>query len=114
MFIGCWIDEDGKNIVIKNDNENFLTDFYNSDSTLVERELLGNSIVESKDMKSFFDGEKLIVELGTEGLGPTLKLKYNNEDREYLIPAVEIGLYDDWEDDFGVPWVFPLALYFKI
>ena len=31
-----------------------------------------------------------------------------------LIPEVLMGLYDDWEDDFGVPWVFPLSIYRRV
>jgi hypothetical protein len=56
--------------------------------------------------------EYLIVEagkLGVVGLGPTLELRplSNNE----LKPNVSMGLYDDWEDDLGLPWAFPLSVY---
>lgn len=26
-----------------------------------------------------------------------------------LVPEVTMGMYDDWDDDLGVPWAFPLA-----
>ena len=112
-FIGSWKDENGKSLVIKNENGIFLTDFYINGSTTIERILLESKAF-SKRMKSFIDGTCLVVELGYEGLGPTLRLHYSNDGKEGLISAVEMGLYDDYEDDFGVPWVFPLAIYYRI
>ena len=32
---------------------------------------------------------------------------------ERLVPEVQCGLYDDWEEDFGVPWVFPLSIFLR-
>ena len=57
-------------------------------------------------------GECLIIEggvLGQVGIGPTLKLKPVAED--VLMPSVSIGFYDDWEEDAGLPWAFPLSCY---
>jgi hypothetical protein len=65
-------------------------------------------------MKSYFDETGLTVELGNEGVGPTLKLKYINNIKEGLIPSVQCGHYDEREEDLGVPWVFPLIIYYKI
>jgi|GEM_PF-4280995 len=68
----------------------------------------------------------LQVEAGIQGLGPTYHLVFviknlNGNDPEYIVakttdkigkvfalPEVQIGLYDDWEDDLGVPWAKPL------
>ena len=67
---------------------------------------------------------RLSVEAGTEGSGPCYHL-YPAVRREdgararptgdepprtlELLPVVMFGLYDDWEDDLGVPWAFPLS-----
>ena len=59
--------------------------------------------------------EDLIVELGTEGLGPFMSLEFKNKNgTDYLLPSVFHGLYDEWEDDLGVPWVFPLRKFRKV
>jgi hypothetical protein len=65
----------------------------------------------------------LEVEAGSNGIGPTydlyfltakdkdeFKLSKSKDDIEEIIirPNVGMGLYDDWEDDLGVPWAFPL------
>ena len=64
----------------------------------------------------------LQVEAGTDGLGPTYRLyaalEHGGErhgapddtpcEEVVLVPDTGIGLYDDWEDDQGVPWAFPL------
>ncbi len=65
-------------------------------------------------MKAFIDNDELIVELGTEGLGPTLRLKHEyKKGNQYLLPTVEIRLHD-LEEDFVEPWIFPLkAVYYK-
>jgi hypothetical protein len=58
--------------------------------------------------------DKLMIELGYPGVGPYLELSVEwNEQGEplRLIPRVCTGLYDDWEQDFGVPWIFPLSPY---
>jgi hypothetical protein len=63
----------------------------------------------------------LEIEAGTEELGPTYRL-YATVDAEFgrdvgrdtpaahitLVPAMSIGLYDDYDDDLGVPWALPL------
>jgi hypothetical protein len=56
--------------------------------------------------------EYLTVEagiLGFVGLGPTLQLRPIAIDE--LKPAISGGLYDDWEDDLGLPWALPLSVY---
>jgi hypothetical protein len=64
----------------------------------------------------------LEVEAGTEGIGPTYRLYPVVEspagwcvaldntpvEQVVLLPNTVIGLYDDYEDDVGVPWAYPL------
>ncbi|WP_159888703.1 hypothetical protein [Paenibacillus puerhi] len=67
----------------------------------VNRMLLGRKAL-SINMKGILQEPGLQIELGQEGLGPTLELiitLFNNE--EYLEPYVVMGMYDDYEDDFG-------------
>jgi hypothetical protein len=59
-------------------------------------------------------GEYLKVEagkLGIAGAGPTLDLRPLTSDT--LLPSVSMGLYDDWEDDLGIPWALPLSSYHR-
>ena len=65
----------------------------------------------------------LEIEAGTPDVGPTYRLYAAVEDSAGMLPAPDttapesvlllpntsIGLYDDWEDDQGVPWAYPLA-----
>jgi hypothetical protein len=69
----------------------------------------------SLKMTSYLEGSVLVVEVGTEGVGATLQLNYRMIDgKECLIPELEHGLYGDNEDDFGVPWLFPLNVYVRL
>ena len=115
-FSGKWQNENGQILVIKGNESELLVDYYRNNQLLfAQRNLLGEKCSPAVDMKAYFREIRLIVELGSEGLGPTLELDYvRTEDKETLIPSVLCGLYDDWEDDFGVPWIFPLSLYKKI
>src|SRR3989304_2500693 len=57
-------------------------------------------------------GEHLKVEAGIlqiDGAGPTLNLFPISHDE--LKPEVVMGLYDDWDDDLGLAWAFPLSVY---
>ncbi|MFD1321082.1 hypothetical protein [Micromonospora sonneratiae] len=69
------------------------------------------------------DGRRYLeIEAGTPGLGPTYRLYAVVEnagrlriapvdvpvDRLVLYPNSVIGLYDDFDDDLGVPWAEPL------
>jgi len=59
-------------------------------------------------------GECLVVEggaLGIWGLGPFLRL-FPEDDN--LKPQVWKGLYDEFEDDGGLPWAYPLSYYRKV
>jgi hypothetical protein len=64
----------------------------------------------------------LEVEAGTADLGPTYRLYPAIQDAHgrrtagdnvtveelLLVPSIAIGLYDDYDDDMGVPWAYPL------
>lgn len=115
-YIGKWTDEQEKFLVFKANGQDLVADFY-TDKNLaaVERELPGGTKSPSLSMKTYFVDSMLIVELGEEGIGATLQLEYRNTgDNEYLIPTVANGLYNDLEEDFGVPWIFPLSAYRKM
>jgi len=68
-------------------------------------------------------GRYLEIEAGTSGVGPTYRLypsvigadgtprEAGDDDalgRIVLRPETSVGLYDEWEDDLGVPWAEPL------
>jgi hypothetical protein len=112
-WVGDWIDQVGHSLIIKKCGSKLVVDFYmDSKMTPASRDLLGNEKADSINMATYFEEQFLIVELGSEGLSPTLKLEQKRQDKkDILIPGVIMGLYDDYEDDFGVPWIFPLSLY---
>lgn len=115
-YLGKWTDEHEKILVLKTNGQALVADFY-ADKNLVavERELLGGAKSPSLSMKTYFEDSILIVELGEEGVGATLQLEYRNTgENEYFIPTVVHGLYNDLEEDFGVPWIFPLLVYRKM
>lgn len=115
-YMGQWSDDSGKILVLKSAGQELVADFYTNKELLpAERVLLGEEKSPSLRMKTYVDGSFLIVELGNEGLGATLQLEHRNVNgKEVLVPTVLHGLYDDWEEDFGVPWIFPLLLYHKM
>lgn len=115
-YIGKWTDECGKILIFKTNEQELVADFYmDRNLVAVERELLGGAKAPSLLMKTYFEDSMLIVELGEEGIGATLQLEYRNtEDNEYFVPTVVHGLYNDLEEDFGVPWIFPLSVYRKM
>lgn len=61
---------------------------------------------------------------GLAGAGPTFDLRFMVAGRAATvsdpitqisaIPSVGMGLYDDYDDDLGVPWAFPLVPFQKI
>lgn len=68
----------------------------------------------------------LQVEAGSPGIGPAYKLYFVQRDSGRLAtpndsieqvriqPTIGVGLYDEWEDDLGVPWALPLIEYKKL
>lgn len=115
QYIGQWADESGKILVIRENGGEVVADFLVDEKRPVDRMLLGGKKSQSLGMSAYINELSLIVELGDEGVGPTLQLNYKRaKEKDVLLPTVLCGLYDDWEEDFGVPWVFPLSVYYKV
>ncbi|MZQ81043.1 hypothetical protein GQF01_02695 [Paenibacillus sp. 5J-6] len=115
-YIGSWMDFVGHILIIKKiDDIEVRVDFYPIlGSKPVNRDLLGRTAL-SINMKGVLQEHGLQIELGEEGLGPTLEIKLTKENNHKLLePSVVMGLYDEYEDDFGVPWIFPLSYYKEI
>ncbi|MDR3591597.1 MAG: hypothetical protein P4N41_18225 [Negativicutes bacterium] len=111
-YIGKWIDDFGRILLIREYLGATVVDYYRNEREPIERSLPANQNVPSLNMNTYSDDSILVVELGLEGVGPTLRLDIRSvEGNDVLWPSVECGLYDDWEDDFGVPWIFPLSIY---
>ncbi len=74
--------------------------------------------------------DKLQAEAGITFAGPTYNIYFIHEppgDEQtyfakegnplpeiFAAPEVGIGLYDDWDDDLGVPWGFPYTKFHKL
>lgn len=90
-------------------------------------ELLGGGTKEIENLPAvcYLDEERrkyLEIEAGTPDLGPTYRLYAATEDDDrslkpfdsgnvddlVLVPHTSIRLYDDYDDDLGVPWAYPL------
>ncbi|SES87965.1 hypothetical protein [Paenibacillus sp. NFR01] len=115
-YLGSWMDHSRHLLIINMiDEMNVSVDFYPSvGSEPVVRKLLGRKAL-SKNMKGILQEQGLQIELGEEELGPTLQLKITHINiKEYLEPRVVMGMYDDYEDDFGVPWIYPLTYYKRL
>ena len=110
-FLGRWRDGSGRVLAIRTgDDGAILADYADADGAYVMRSLLNFRKSPSRDMPAAMADELLVVELGTPGLGPTLALGLAGDPgRPVLVPRIDMGLYDDWEDDFGVPWALPLS-----
>lgn len=114
QYLGQWVDESGKIIEIRENGGETVVDFFTNPNCSVERILLGGKKVQSLGMSTYIDELFLVVELGDEGVGATLQLEHKRiKEKDALIPTVIHGLHGDFEDDFGVPWVFPLSVYYK-
>ena len=132
-WCGTWKDNNGKQLIIESSKHAFyIISILDKTGSPFEIELLGNSKKETRNLTAQFsvdsnDNPILQVEAGTNEIGPTydlyfltlrnqeLKLAKNSDDLENIIikPNVGMGLYDDWEDDLGVPWAFPLEDFKK-
>lgn len=112
-FLGKWIDEMGKVLVINSGGTGFQVDFYQSPTLEPAlRQMATGEFIPTLGMSGYLNDEALVVELGTFGLGATQRLRYRTiERKKYLVPEIEHGMYGDYDADFGVPWVFPLSLY---
>lgn len=105
-FSGLWVDASGHRLVVRRlPGWGYLASYRP-----------GRGFRPRRFLSCHLDRETLAVELGFVGLGPTLRLTYRPAEcgaPEALVPEVECGLYDDWEDDFGVLWVFPLSVFVR-
>ncbi len=68
--------------------------------------MLSSSLIGHIDKANYEDD--LLVELGSPGIGTFMQLR---RQENVLLPRLRIGLYDDMEDDLGVPWLLPLSAY---
>jgi hypothetical protein len=134
-WCGTWADKDGKKLIIEPTRHKFYIinvldpkgqpfqiDLLLEEKTKKTTNLIGRF---SKDTNN---NSILEVEAGINDIGPTFNLyfltvKQNGKLRParnldnlkdiVIKPDVGMGLYDDWEDDLGVPWAFPLNNYRK-
>jgi len=115
QYIGQWSDESGKILVLKKEGQEIIADLYiNSSLVPAERRLFRGGKSPSLQMKTYVEGSALIVELADEGIGAILQLVYGKSGgREFLVPTVLHGLHNDLDVHFGVPWIFPLSMYYK-
>ncbi|QNR24542.1 hypothetical protein [Croceimicrobium hydrocarbonivorans] len=130
LWCGLWIDKNGKQVIIEPTKHNFYAvTVLDSQGEAYKINLLAGNTKDTIGLLGRFATDSngipfLQVEAGRMDLGPTynlyflnaennqkLQLANNSDDLNNIImrPYVESGLYDDWEDDLGVPWAFPLA-----
>jgi hypothetical protein len=130
---GLWIDEDGKAVyIVKIETLEFkiaiifdLYEQFENDSIRIDEHL--KQLTAKWVLDEGRNIHRLQIEAGIDFIGPTYNLYvskigsssqdfiYNERelDEIRLIPEVQMGLYDDWEDDLGVPWAFPYKNYQK-
>jgi len=129
-WVGTWTAEDGKSVTVSfHGRRPTVTVRPSTDAAPYESsELLHGGVKPISDLeaKPELDNEgriRLSVEAGTPELGPQYQLypAIASEDGGWkrptgaekvslitLLPNTSIGLYDDYEEDLGVPWALPL------
>jgi len=136
-WTGNWIDDIGRTLTIEmtNDKE-YKVSIKDKSGLPFKIDWTGFGILDKKttDLKSEItndtDGRQhLQIEAGMVGVGPTYRLYFVVEEENQKLrlattddqiekikikPNIGIGLYDDWEDDLGVPWALPLSDYKKV
>lgn len=134
-WLGLWTDKNGKQLIIELfKNCQYAVTVMDSKGQPFEIETLDNQIKKTVKLTGRFETDTngnliLQVEAGSDEIGPTYNLYFvikdsdqnlrqaSNSDslKEIIIkPKVGMGLYDDLEDDLGVPWAFPLEEFKKI
>ena len=130
QWVGLWVADDGKAVLIEIRRRSILVSVAPSVGvrTYESAELLDGSRkrISRLDAIPLLDEEGrrfLQVEAGTPDVGPTYRLypavepvrgHFDRADDSIdvvdvvLLPTTVIGLYDDWDDDMGVPWAYPL------
>lgn len=128
-WLGTWVSTDGKAVTIESDDRALTVTIRPGVglAPCVSATLLGGGTkaIERLAAVCHLDhkrGRYLEVEAGTAEIGPTYRLyaaidspegwRTANDDvpvdQLVLIPNTTIGLYDDFDDDLGVPWAYPL------
>ncbi|MCB0532815.1 MAG: hypothetical protein H6574_22540 [Lewinellaceae bacterium] len=133
-WCGSWTDAYGKQLIIEaTEKGRYLVTVLNNQQQYFIINLPGDIEKETLALPGQFVMDRsrepvLQVEAGLPGKGPTLNLKFLTEveDEKFRLaknsdnlkkirikPEVGMGLYDDWEDDLGVPWAFPFSNFIK-
>ena len=133
-WCGFWADKNGKQIVIESTKHDIYdVSVLDANGQPYEIELLEGNKRDTIRLTGRFatdtNGNPILqVEAGSNDIGPTYNLYFltakrdqelrrakNFDDLDYIIirPNVGLGLYDDWDDDLGVPWAFPLEDFKK-
>lgn len=132
-WFGTWIDKNGKKVLIERHLlGKITTSVIDQDNNPYEIVLLGGVKKKTLLLKSEYtkDSEQipmLQIEAGNVDIGPTYRLYFVVEEKDTrrianefddsrllkILPEVSIGLYDDYEEDLGVPWAFPLEEFTK-
>jgi len=131
---GEWVDKNGKRLIVESRGAGlYHVSILSKEKDAFKIHLLNDQTtttceLEARFTKDVYKNPILQVEAGVLGIGPTYNLYFlkrtlnkgcrlarNNDDLNKIIvrPSVGIGLYDDWEDDLGVPWAFPLEDFKK-
>ena len=107
-FLGRWTDDAGRGVTIEPRGDGALVSVRDAAGAPFQRTLLEGASTTVAMPAAVSEEGTLVVEVGTPGVGPTYVLEAVGG---ALLPSVHIGLYDDWEDDLGVPWAQPLSPY---
>lgn len=124
-----WQAEDGKRVLLEHGEASVAVTVMPSDRDVPydSAELLGGGAMSIERLPAQCQrdddgGLHLQIEAGTAGLGPTYLLSAvvpadggwrpasvgEPASTVVLLPDVGMGMYDDYDDDLGVPWAFPL------
>ena len=130
---GLWIDEEGKAIYItKVKPQEFRTAIiFNFNKQLESKSMKIDEHLKKLFTRWVLDKQRTVsrlqIEAGIDFIGPTYNLYLSMVDNKpqnfkldlekiediRLYPEVQMGLYDDFEEDYGVPWGFPYKNYQK-
>lgn len=111
LFTGSWSDNNGAYLIVY-----LVSGSFKADYSIAGRDHKKNTgDFTSKNLPAKPEGTRLIIEPGIPGLGPTLELTFMQKDnKDILIPSTGMGLYDDYSEDLGVPWIFPLKIFERL
>ncbi len=104
-FAGLWVDEEGRALYV---DGAFVTVTESLIGPPFRKPLLvwhGRTAAMPAKLVDKDGDTYLQVEAGTVDLGPTYQLHLMDD---MLVPVLGLGLYDDFDDDLGVPWAIPL------